>query len=185
MDDALAFVRAHRSARLRTGDAEPPLNATWVNVAFSHPGIVKLAGQAGGRQVRRPELPPGAGGALHLPRRPLLPEHPNHHKRWKVGGAGREADIFLMVAADEPSDLKFAVKELMDGFDGVSFLFGQRCDTLPGNLRGHEHFGFKDGISQPGVRGRVSGAAGDFLTAALPRQATTRTRGCSPSPASH
>jgi Dyp-type peroxidase family len=31
-------------------------------------------------------------------------------------------------------------------------------------LRGHEHFGFKDGISQPGVRGMASDAPGDFIT---------------------
>ncbi|HWX41615.1 MAG TPA: Dyp-type peroxidase, partial [Blastocatellia bacterium] len=34
----------------------------------------------------------------------------------------------------------------------------------PGDLRGHEHFGFKDGISQPAPRGRVSPATLDFLT---------------------
>ena len=29
----------------------------------------------------------------------------------------------------------------------------QQGATLPGALRGHEHFGFKDGVSQPGIRG--------------------------------
>ena len=50
---------------------------------------------------------------------------------------------------------------------------------------GHEHFGFKDGVSQPGVRGSVSAAAGDFDHPALPatRRRPARAR-CSPSPAS-
>ena len=30
--------------------------------------------------------------------------------------------------------------------------------------RGHEHFGFKDGISHPGVRGRLSDNPTDYLT---------------------
>ena len=38
---------------------------------------------------------------------------------------------------------------------GIQVLFTQRGDNLPGNLQGHEHFGFKDGISQPGIRGAV------------------------------
>jgi Dyp-type peroxidase family len=41
-------------------------------------------------------------------------------------------------------------------------------DTLPGALRGHEHFGFKDAISQPLIAGTSSGngppvAAGEFV----------------------
>ena len=36
----------------------------------------------------------------------------------------------------------------------LDLIFEQRGDTLPGNLRGHEHFGFKDGVSQPGIRGQ-------------------------------
>jgi Dyp-type peroxidase family len=43
-------------------------------------------------------------------------------------------------------------------------IFEQRGDTLPEPLRGHEHFGFKDGVSKPGVRGKVSSAPGDFIT---------------------
>ena len=32
-----------------------------------------------------------------------------------------------------------------------------------GEKRGHEHFGFKDGISQPGIRGRLSDNPTDYL----------------------
>ena len=37
---------------------------------------------------------------------------------------------------------------------------GDVRDDLPG----HEHFGFNDGISQPGIRGRASDAKDDFIT---------------------
>ncbi len=41
----------------------------------------------------------------------------------------------------------------------------QTGGVLPGHLKGHEHFGFDDGVSQPGIRGRVSEAPNDVLTA--------------------
>ena len=56
-----------------------------------------------------------------------------------------------------PSKRRAAASELRP-------LFEQRGDTLPGRLHGHEHFGFKDGVSQPGVRGKVSAALGEFIT---------------------
>ena len=36
---------------------------------------------------------------------------------------------------------------------GASVLFRQDGDVLREPLVGHEHFGFKDGVSQPGIRG--------------------------------
>ena len=36
--------------------------------------------------------------------------------------------------------------------------------TLPQPLTGHEHFGFLDGVSQPGLRGRISDEPTDVLT---------------------
>ena len=48
---------------------------------------------------------------------------------------------------------------------------GAKVNEQVGNVRddvesqvGHEHFGFDDGVSQPGVRGRASGADDDFIT---------------------
>jgi Dyp-type peroxidase family len=51
---------------------------------------------------------------------------------------------------------------------GVSEVQTLRGDTLPGALKGHEHFGFKDGISQPRIAGTDWGcgadvAAGEFI----------------------
>lgn len=46
----------------------------------------------------------------------------------------------------------------------MNLICQQRGETLPGDFRGHEHFGFKDGISQPGIRGKLSTAPGDYIT---------------------
>ena len=46
MDDVLAFVRAHRPQRLRTGTREPRLSATWVNARVLAAAIAALRGEA-------------------------------------------------------------------------------------------------------------------------------------------
>ena len=92
-----------------------------------------------------------------------------HHgspRRWKVGGPKNEADIVLILASDHVSvldDLVDLVK-LRASAAALRLIFEQRGNTLSGDLRGHEHFGFKDGISQPGVRGKLSAAPGDYIT---------------------
>src|SRR5205823_4356027 len=47
---------------------------------------------------------------------------------------------------------------------GVQVLYKQHGATLPPPLTGHEHFGFLDGVSQPGLRGRLSDDPRDVLT---------------------
>jgi Dyp-type peroxidase family len=58
----------------------------------------------------------------------------------------------------------------------LRLIFEQCGATLPGRLRGHEHFGFKDGVSQPGVRGKVSSAPGDYITPRYIDPADSRAR---------
>ena len=160
MDDVLAFVRAHRSQRLRTGIREPKLSATWVNAAFSYAAIATLAGKAEAEKFGDQSFRQGLAARSTFLGDPTSPEHEGHRSRWKV----RDPDVLVTIAADEARDLEDAVAELRASVDGLRVVFEQRGDTLPGRLRGHEHFGFKDGISQPGVRGKVSSAPGDFIT---------------------
>jgi Dyp-type peroxidase family len=69
--------------------------------------------------------------------------------------APADVHVLLIVGADHPQDL---VKKVADITGTATFLSG--CQILldqPGatrpDLPGHEHFGFKDGVSQPGLRG--------------------------------
>ncbi|RPJ23140.1 MAG: Dyp-type peroxidase, partial [Planctomycetaceae bacterium] len=57
--------------------------------------------------------------------------------------------------ADEDDDLKLELdkQRALASKHCVTVVFEQRGDTLPEDRAGHEHFGFKDGVSQPGVRG--------------------------------
>jgi Dyp-type peroxidase family len=166
MDEVLEFVRAHRALRLKLGVTEPPgLKATWVNIAFSCRGIEKL-GAGTGEQFGEQSFRQGLAERSTYLGDPTDPSHPGHRTNWRVGGPHNEADILVIVASDTPVGLagKAAAIRKSASTARIDLIFEQRGDTLPGNLRGHEHFGFKDGVSQPGIRGKVSDAPGDFIT---------------------
>jgi len=166
MDDVLAFVRAHRSLRLRLGVKEPGLKATWVNIAFTAAGVTRLAGKAETAAFGEQSFRQGLAARSTYLGDPTRPSHRGHAGRWLVGGPKNEAHILVIVAADDPDDLDAEVTRIKTRATKarLELLFEQRGDTLPDPLRGHEHFGFKDGVSQPGVRGKVSAAPGDFIT---------------------
>ncbi|WP_199748109.1 Dyp-type peroxidase [Actinomadura sp. WAC 06369] len=60
----------------------------------------------------------------------------------------------VTVAADRPEDLRNRLSRIRDlcARHQVAEVYEQAATTLPGKAAGHEHFGFKDGVSQPGVK---------------------------------
>lgn len=167
MGDVLEFRRTFRAERLRLGVREPGMRATWTAVALSHGAIAALVGTDDADAFGDESFRQGLAARSTYLGDPTDPTHPGHRRNWVVGGPDDEADALVIVAADDPSDLDAAVAELLGAAadHDVSVRFAQRGATLPGNLAGHEHFGFRDGISQPGVRGRRVGSADDHLTA--------------------
>jgi Dyp-type peroxidase family len=161
MDEVLDFRREFRALRLRLGVREPGLSATWTAVAFSFHALAALAEDFGEESFRQ-----GLAERSTYLGDPTDPAHRGHRANWVVGGPENEADALVIVAADNPKDLDTAVEEILEEAEAhdITLLHGQRGDTLPGNLQGHEHFGFKDGISQPGVRGRRATSPDDYLT---------------------
>jgi Dyp-type peroxidase family len=65
-----------------------------------------------------------------------------------------ELHAVLIVAADTAADRDTRVAELTRQLSrhGIELLSTQEGDIREGDQRGHEHFGFEDGVSQPGVR---------------------------------
>ncbi len=166
MDEVLTFRRAFRAERLRLGVREPAMTATWNSIAFSHPGIAVLAGSEHANQFGEQSFRQGLAERSTYLGDPADPAALGHRANWVIGGPGNEADALVIIAADRPTDLTVEVDEIVGRatIHGIQVLFSQRGDNLPGNLQGHEHFGFKDGISQPGIRGAVSATPGDRLT---------------------
>src|SRR5207247_7197088 len=89
---------------------------------------------------------------------------------WVIGGTGRVPDVLLIVASDDPAQLADAVARLRpaaaDGAAAPEVVWQEQGMTRP-DLPGHEHFGFKDGVSQPGVRGLISRRPDVYLTPRL------------------
>lgn len=131
------------------GGALSHISATWINLGLSFAGLRLLLGSV---QANR---------------------FPATFRRCQVPGADRpptDVHALLIVAADLAEDLEAELtrqrQRMSDkGVDEVMTMLG---DTLPGDQRGHEHFGFKDAISQPHIAGTNWGkgpevAAGEFV----------------------
>lgn len=175
--EVLGFNRLFREMRDRRGVEPASLRAVWMNLVFSFPGIEKLAPDSA-------NFPEGAFRAGLPPRSALLgdpgdPASPGHPSQWIVGGEGKVPDLLMIVAGDDLGDTRRKTARLLGlaredelprtGNDlpdlGLRVTYIEEGSVLP--EKGHEHFGFKDGISQPGVRGRVSQMADDFLAPRL------------------
>lgn len=166
MEEVIAFRRLYRSKRLLLGRHNTYLCSTWINIAFSHRAIELLASKADADALGDRSFRLGLAQRSPYLGDPTAQSHAGTPRKWKVGGPKNEADILLIVASDHTSVLDELVDllKLRANAAALELLFEQRGETLSGNLRGHEHFGFKDGVSQPGVRGKLSAAPGDYIT---------------------
>lgn len=159
------FRKARRS---RGGDDPVGLKATWTNVSFTYPGIVALQPGLGGslQQFEAFRQGPAARAAL------LGDIGDSAPTAWVMGGpSGLDVHAMLLVAGDDVDDLNSEVSRMrtLVARHAIGVVFAQRGDTLPGRRRGHEHFGFKDGLSQPGIQGLIPAAphAGHRLDAPI------------------
>lgn len=152
------FNKAFSSARRRSGGIDPAtMSGLWTGLSLTHPGLRLFAGKE-----PFPAAPPGStaeafsqGAAARAQQ--LGDTGTSAPESWRFG-AEQPADAVhavLTLAADDPERLATAIAEHHQGAGsaGAKVLFRQDGATLPDELRGHEHFGFADCISQPGVRG--------------------------------
>src|SRR5579883_467282 len=175
VSEVLAFNRLFKFTRKRRG-LEGAVKSTWVNIAFSFEGLKKLTNDAdafidtsfkAGLTARAKDL----NDPVDQQGNPI---------GWVVGGPDNgKVDVVFIVASDERADMLAEVARILEsvvGFrdekgnplnSGARITFMEEGANLPPPLAGGEHFGNQDGISQPGIRGRVSDDPNDFLT---PRQ---------------
>jgi Dyp-type peroxidase family len=146
----------------------PDVDDAWLNVAFSRAGLAKLL--AGGPHAGDFTAFTDAGFQAGLAARSALLGDPTDSSaegnpaRWLFGGPGREADALLICGADRAQRGIALLDDIRDWAlaGGAGVLYeetGSKFDKI-----GKEHFGFQDGISQPGVRGRLSSARGSYVT---------------------
>jgi Dyp-type peroxidase family len=162
--ETLRDRREHRKLQLveRAEQKEP---VAFVAMAFTYAGLRKLTPGA--------DAVPGDAFRLGLAKRSLLlgdpsdPSAEGNPAKWIVGGSKGELDALIIVAGDKQDVVKARSDEVRKRLEAASLVEtyletgAVRHDK---GMKGHEHFGFDDGVSQPGIRGRASEDATDFIT---------------------
>lgn len=154
----LAQVHGHRLARrhARLAGEVPAATPVWVSVAFDAKGLAALGADIS--SIRDPRFRQGMGEASNLGD-PSDPGHPGHPSHWVVGGTpANTPDALVVVASDDGGAVRERVGHLRDG---TTVVYQQEGHDLDG---GTEHFGFRDGISSVGARGRLDTAPDSYLT---------------------
>ena len=159
VEEVLAFRRLYSARRKRLGGAKPPdLVDTNTNIGFSFEGLRKLAGAS-------VEEFQDEGFRLGLPERAARMGDDTDPKEWVIGGPGNIPDILLVTGGDDEDILRARVCALTEEAEkrGVVRMW-EEVGLVRRDLPGHEHFGFEDGVSQPGPRGTLSDIPDDYLT---------------------
>ncbi|HEX8219225.1 MAG TPA: Dyp-type peroxidase [Chloroflexia bacterium] len=173
-EEVLAFNKLFKMLRTRRGESSA-VKSTWVNIAFSHHGLMLLDKKEASKFTDN-AFKAGLAARSEGLGDPKAPNAEGNQRNWVVGGTNYEADVIVLVASDDLEDLYDEVNRIEESIYGVrrtngtparsgaQIIYKQQGANLPGTLSGHEHFGFLDGVSQPGLRGRVSDAPDDVLT---------------------
>ena len=176
--EVLNFNRLFKAMRVRLGK-DPTglpthLKVTWTNVAFTAEGLRQLGMAVDefsdeafkeGLAARSEILGDPSGDAEGNPTRWLVLDGEDD-------GTNRVVHVMFIVAGDDPRDVANRARDIRRSIRGaipVGFVNTNHAGredgaNLPGDLAGHEHFGFLDGVSQPSVRGRLSTDPRDVLT---------------------
>jgi Dyp-type peroxidase family len=155
--------RDHRQKGTRPASKRANEAAILFAIAFSAIGLRKLTPGAG--DIPSPAFQQGLVARSALLGDPTDPNVPGHPSTWTVGAPGAEIDSLIVVAGNDPDPVSEHAAKLSAQLREA----GVKVDTEDGSVRsdlpGHEHFGFDDGVSQPGIRGRASADPHNFVTA--------------------
>lgn len=140
-----------------------------LQIAFTYSGLAKLGLSTEVVEDYRPEFVQGM--ATEYRARLLGDIGASAAENWEWGGPNNpNLDILLCLFAINEDELKAFSKQLTEGFAPFQIILQHRLDTHA-NEFGKEHFGFRDGISQPilpglgkkGSPGNPEVAIGEFV----------------------
>lgn len=166
--EVLADRRAFRAKKLadktRTYVRPATEGAVFLAIAFGHSGLLRLTPSSG--YINSSAFQLGLSARSALLGDPLDAKAEGNPANWVVGAPGSELDVLFIIAGDHRdavTEKAHAVEDLCRKAD-MQVIYVEEGDVRQGKERGHEHFGFDDGVSQPGIRGRASGQPADFIT---------------------
>lgn len=155
--------RKHQELRLATRSRYPENapQSLFMAIAFSYEGLKKLTPGASA-------IPSDAFREGMIARSSLLGDPTSGDgspQKWEVGGPGKEVDALFIFAGDSRDEVSAKADTLqkMLAQTGANIVYTEE-GNIRYDLKGHEHFGFDDGISQPGIRGLASVTPEDFIT---------------------
>ncbi len=117
------------------------------NLGFTNHGLNRIVG------IKRPKLIQAfERGADHEDTIATLNDPPK--SKWLESFVSDRIDgVFLVTGRDRASVVSYS-NELLRLLGGsIKVVYSEIGHVRPGKERGHEHFGFLDGVSQPGIRG--------------------------------
>lgn len=131
-------------------------------VGFTFNGLSRLT--PGAQSIPSEAYQQGLAARSALLGDPTDPKQEGHPSKWIVGGLATGLDAMLIVAGDKRTELDRRAEELRGRLRsaGAEIVYDENGDVRA-DQRGHEHFGFDDGVSQPGIRGRASQEADDYV----------------------
>lgn len=144
---------------LRSAETRPGPGDRCINVAFTPAGLKKIGLPDDRVAELASELNEGIAGTEH--RRRILGDHGDSHpERWRWGGPRNDAiDILLLCYAGDEHALRTLIEREVGDYAGHGLRLVETLETI--KLRDRkEHFGFRDGISQPLVEGFEADAGG-------------------------
>jgi Dyp-type peroxidase family len=148
--EVAAFNGLFSRINARRGRELGTVQATWVNVALSASGMAALGVAAADLARFDPAFQAGMANRAGE----IGDVGANAPSTWLPPLGSTEIHGVVLIASDDPSDLGVAVGRQIETMAGRGIrLLREEHGRARTDLPGHEHFGFKDGISQPGVRG--------------------------------
>lgn len=125
----------------------PRQNFIGINLGFSKDGLDQLIGAG------RPRLDAAfERGADHPGTLERLNDPPK--SRWLAKFLADRIDgVLLITGSDRPSVVSYSDELIRLLSPSAKVVYAEMANVRPGPQRGHEHFGFLDGVSQPGIRG--------------------------------
>jgi Dyp-type peroxidase family len=161
LEQVAGFNMVFKAMRAQGGEDPTGISALWRNIGFTAPGLEKLIGAAELQQFADPSFRAGAE-AVSETLGDGADGAPGNPSTWLIGSGQNVPDGMIILAAD-------SLQQLEDELGVVTAALAPFVAKPPyveagetrAQQRGHEHFGFKDGISQPAPRGKMP--AGHYL----------------------
>ena len=165
--EVASFNRLFKKARARRGDEAESPTSQWLNVAFTYPGLAAL--HVTERDLAR--FPDDFRQGMAARAEGIGDVDQSAPTSWVGPFASSRLHGVLLLAADDLSELEDLTDKQRRKMTsaGIEVTFDQN-GLVRQDQRGHEHFGFRDGISQPGVRGFTEPQNPDDPDQGLPGQ---------------